>query len=477
MAYIPVNRNELEFYLDIMTASSSDTQLDFPSLHVESIHRPNSILIQRALSQDELFIVLDYVLKAAPNMSTKGLLIVGYDQNQLVSQNKLATDPYFNRLNISEVPSTTTESARKGAKAIGDEGSLEEAESNAARIVARKLSSLVAINEDDVDLSSSLADIGLDSLVAIDFKNWIGRAFIAPMQTSEILDASSILELSRLIVSRSGLVTKEKRSTWSHEATSDLTIDQTIITDTTATQIHRSEGKVATAKPKLPMLPLPEMETILQGYLNMTRAFCSNEQFALTYDAVNEFQKPGGLGRKLHARLAKIANDPGVDCWLEDLYVRSNFLDRRVQLVPFGNFFFTHKLSSFSHSQSERAAIIASSVFRYQQMLEADELPIQYMNELPVCTYLNQWLFNATRRPQLNSDTMHKFSSTGYLITLCKGRVFKIPLRRGLQNVSESQLRATFDAILELVSSDSVERIGILTADERTSWAKVITGI
>lgn len=425
------------------------------------------------VSDEELSLALEYVMGPQARSDECDHLIVGLELDSVSNRHaSVHPDPFLSELKEKS-------EAQNGDK-IKDEGiggaiTRQEAENMASHLVATKLSALLAIEEDDMDLNISFSELGLDSLVAIDFKNWIVRTFASPIQTSEILDATSIRDLSILIVKRSALVSLDKQTTSNG---TEKVGNSSLVAEKQHTQLvppmTNGTRSVTSPKAQLPKLPLPDLETSLQLYLNTVRAFCSDKEFARTYDAVNEFQKAGGIGRKLHSRLAKLANDASIDCWVEDLYNNSNFLDRRVQLVPFGNFFFTHKLSLFPHSQSQRAAIIAESVFKYQQLLEAGELPMQYMNEQPVCTSLNQWLFNAARRPVLQRDTMHKFPGNQYFVTLSRGRVFRVSLVNDSGNVSYKKLKAIFDAILETThNNSSIVWTGILTADERNSWASV----
>lgn len=58
--------------------------------------------------------------------------------------------------------------------------------------IANKIRELVAISGDDLGTGALPVEVGADSLVAIELKNWIGRELEASLQTSQILDALSI---------------------------------------------------------------------------------------------------------------------------------------------------------------------------------------------------------------------------------------------------------------------------------------------
>lgn len=472
----PFETENLDFLIKI-SQSSSPLRLFTEALvgqenQLQSNPRPTYLTLG-ALSVEAFALVLEYAAGPQAQSDDCRHLVFGVDPNSIVD-NKFSTaqSPLLSLLK-EKTTSVGVNGDTKDNTSIAAATTVEEAERIATQLIVIKLSALVAIDQDDIDLSIPFSELGLDSLVAIDFKNWIGRAFASPMQTSEILDSSSIRSLAALIVKRSTLITPEKRAAWSGAEAVDVEPKATPKKQTNGIKKVNGVQTALTSKPKLPRLPLPDLESSLQAYLNAVRPFCSDKEFANTFDIVNEFKKPGGIGRKLHSRLQNLDNDPEIDCWMENLYNGASFLNRRVQLVPFSNFFFTHKISPFPHTQTERAAIIAESAFQYQKLLEGDKLPTQYLNEQPVCTYLNQWLFNATRRPGHGVDTMHKFPGNEYFVTLSRGRVFKTPLVDPSGSVSYKKLKATFDAILDITSDSPMLWTGILTADERNSWAQV----
>jgi len=59
---------------------------------------------------------------------------------------------------------------------------------------------------DDIRVDQSLATIGLDSLVSIKLKNWMGRTFQVKLQTSELSGAGSIIAPAATVASRSKLI-------------------------------------------------------------------------------------------------------------------------------------------------------------------------------------------------------------------------------------------------------------------------------
>lgn len=69
-----------------------------------------------------------------------------------------------------------------------------------------KLSAVLMVPEDEIDASKPVSVYGLDSLVAIEIRNWITREFDASLQVLELLASSSILSLAETILAKSKLV-------------------------------------------------------------------------------------------------------------------------------------------------------------------------------------------------------------------------------------------------------------------------------
>ncbi|KAI0179166.1 ketoacyl-synt-domain-containing protein [Hypoxylon sp. FL1284] len=95
--------------------------------------------------------------------------------------------------------SRKTMSCREAFRAAG---SKDEAQQVAVKGILQKLSEVLSVAQDDVDAQRSIASYGLDSLTAIEVRNWITRELGATLEILELLTSANVNELAALIVSR-----------------------------------------------------------------------------------------------------------------------------------------------------------------------------------------------------------------------------------------------------------------------------------
>ena len=84
--------------------------------------------------------------------------------------------------------------------------SKEEAEDAVCRGLVDKISSVLMMEPEDMDITRSLSHYPLDSLVAIEIRNFITREFEANMQVLELLSSGSIQTLAKGVCAKSKLV-------------------------------------------------------------------------------------------------------------------------------------------------------------------------------------------------------------------------------------------------------------------------------
>jgi acyl carrier protein len=103
----------------------------------------------------------------------------------------------------SSSPSTTQISY---PTALKSSKSLEEAQEVVQKGLVDKLSSVLMLEKEDMDITKSLSGYALDSLVAIEVRGFITREFEANLQVLELLSSGSIEMLAKAICGKSKLV-------------------------------------------------------------------------------------------------------------------------------------------------------------------------------------------------------------------------------------------------------------------------------
>ncbi|KAF2797221.1 hypothetical protein K505DRAFT_399134 [Melanomma pulvis-pyrius CBS 109.77] len=418
-----------------------------------------------AIKVKEIIAMVDYVLGEEASRRNCNEIFSGFDYRSLfeAGNEQVLESPMFSYLLRSKV-SHQTNSLEKTTQSIedliSDANTLEEVATIISKVIAKKVGTLVAIEEDNIDSTRSVAELGIDSLVVVELKNWIGQIFRVKVLNSEVSEAPNIGSLARLVATRSPLVVAKNA------------IVTTPNIDTNGIISSSGKGELKTNGTKesdvqqvpLPKQPVPDLDASLENWLLAICSTTTNEEYAEAQALVEKFRAPGGQGRKLQARLVASANDPTVDNWQEGLYNKHHHLKLREPLVPQLNFFGTHPTSPGLHSAAERAAIISTACRRFKESLEAGEVDEETVNGRVLNKEQYQYLFNATREPRKGEDAIMKYPENDYIVAFRYGRAFKVAL-----DIPFEELRSSFQYVID---SDSGPEswVGVLTTDERDSW-------
>lgn len=143
----------------------------------------------------------------------------GNDDQQTLTGTKLlpdkplplwASDPKFSHV-LARVQSSTSTRARDDG-GIGIQDQLKQADSQdlvvelLCQSLTQKLSNLLMIALEDVDTKKPIVAYGLDSLVAVELRNWITVDLSANVPLMELMSSPSIENLAGKIATRSKLV-------------------------------------------------------------------------------------------------------------------------------------------------------------------------------------------------------------------------------------------------------------------------------
>lgn len=348
---------------------------------------------------------------------------------------------------------------------IAGADSLDDASHIIAEATGKQLACLIGMEPGAISLVKPVLDYGVDSLTAIELKNWISHEFGTTVHASEILDEPSLKTLGKKVASRSQLISKNSSCNPGSQLTDHTTSNGHSSTQTPVVYSGATVGNAGTALPKL---PLPDLPDTLEFYLDSARPFLIDENFTHTSNVINELQ--ASQCRNLQERLELRLLDPHVDNWHFDLQVNGIYLRRRAPIHPYGTFYGSHLPNIEPHSQAGRAAIIAASAWQFKKKLDAGNVEDQYVNEELLCMDSLRWLFNTNRQPNKTLDKICQYPSNDYLIALRKGHVFKVILTSNGCPATHTTLKAVFETILER-SNTSFPAVATLTASERDSWA------
>lgn len=95
---------------------------------------------------------------------------------------------------------------RSLAQLLTSADSLEAAQQAISGRLMAKLCSLLMVQEEDLDPTKAIVTYGLDSLVAVEFRNWIAKEVGARIQLLDVMTSKSWGDLVTFITSRSSLV-------------------------------------------------------------------------------------------------------------------------------------------------------------------------------------------------------------------------------------------------------------------------------
>ena len=272
--------------------------------------------LQRAglkpIESEEVLGALEYSMSTQARDSDCKQIVIGFDGNSLlqtrgtnVTAQSAMFSEVFNDANAELAPDDTTQVSQSLEVESEPAGETKfQQHTRIVRSITRKLSSLIKSGNGDISMNKSLIELGLDSLLAIDLKNWITNELHVSLSALEILGHNSITALAESVISH-------LQST--NEAPSPGTPPSRNGNNASAMTSAEVAGL---AKPaamskasKLPELPLPDLEATLKVFLSSRESFLSPKEHETTSDQIEGFLKQDGKVStyKVNASLSSIS--------------------------------------------------------------------------------------------------------------------------------------------------------------------------
>jgi carnitine O-acetyltransferase len=224
----------------------------------------------------------------------------------------------------------------------------------------------------------------------------------------------------------------------------------------------------------LPRLPVPTLEETASRYLKSLRPLLTPSELETSTRAVEEFIKPGGIGRKLQEKLLARREDPKHKNWISEWWNDVAYLSYRDPVVPYVSYFYSHRDDRRRRNPATRAAAITTAVLEFKKQVDQGTLEPEYMRKLPICMDSYKWMFNCSRVAARPADYPVKFppGENKHIVVMRKNQFFKVMHEKDGKQLNASELEQQFKRIYQLAgSTSSAPAVGALTSENRDVWA------
>jgi len=254
----------------------------------------------------------------------------------------------------------------------------------------------------------------------------------------------------------------------------------------------------------LPKLPIPKLEDTCERYLNALKPVLNNGEYERTKAITKIFEKNEGaeLDREIRANDAKQRHSNYIsDSWF-DMYLsardpivlnynpfiafvsdpRPEFMTQTLRTTNF-------LIAAMRFMNSMRANKLEPEIFHLDPEKSNTQLFKRLMRLLPesVSFYgaymfnaypldMSQYfrLFNSTRIPKKGKDVLFTDSTQKHILIIKKGHYFVFPVIDDSGNIlPPSRILACVDHIVKMSLNDAEHPLGVLTAENRDTWAAV----
>ncbi|XP_049431266.1 carnitine O-palmitoyltransferase 1, liver isoform isoform X2 [Epinephelus fuscoguttatus] len=222
----------------------------------------------------------------------------------------------------------------------------------------------------------------------------------------------------------------------------------------------------------LPRLPLPTVKDTCQRYLESVRPLMDDDQYERMTGLTKDFEKNLGPRLQWYLKLKSWwASNYVSDWWEEYIYLRG-----RGPIMVNSNYYAMDFLYVFPTSiQAARAGNAIHAIMLYRRKLDRAQIkPLMLLHTIPMCSAQYEHMFNTSRVPGVDTDTIQHMNESKHIAVYHKGRFYKVWMFYDGRLLLPREIEQQMERILADKSEPlpGEEKLAALTAGERTPWAK-----
>nr|XP_020040563.1 carnitine O-palmitoyltransferase 1, liver isoform [Castor canadensis]XP_020040564.1 carnitine O-palmitoyltransferase 1, liver isoform [Castor canadensis]XP_020040565.1 carnitine O-palmitoyltransferase 1, liver isoform [Castor canadensis] len=222
----------------------------------------------------------------------------------------------------------------------------------------------------------------------------------------------------------------------------------------------------------LPRLPVPTIKDTVSRYLDSVKPLMKEEEFQRMTALAQDFAVNLGPRLQWYLKLKSWwATNYVSDWWEEYIYLRG-----RGPLMVNSNYYAMDLLYvTPTHIQAARAGNAIHAILLYRRKLDREEIkPIRVLGTIPLCSAQWERLFNTSRIPGEETDTIQHLKDSRHVVVYHRGRYFKVWLYHSGRLLKPRELEQQMQRILDDPSEPQPgeAKLAALTAADRVPWAK-----
>ncbi|NP_001315179.1 carnitine O-palmitoyltransferase 1, liver isoform [Cynoglossus semilaevis] len=222
----------------------------------------------------------------------------------------------------------------------------------------------------------------------------------------------------------------------------------------------------------LPRLPVPSVKDTCSRYLDSVQPLMDAEKYERMKALTKDFEENLGPRLQWYLKLKSWWSSNYVSDWWEE-YV---YLRGRGPIMVNSNYYAMDYLYVFPTSiQAARAGNAIHAIMLYRRKLDRAQIkPLMLLHTIPMCSAQYERMFNTSRVPGVDTDTIQHVNDSKHIAVYHKGRFFKVWMFYDGRLLLPREIEQQMERILADKSQPQPgeESLAALTAGDRTPWAK-----